>query len=274
MPTDRDLTSILLPCWNAEEMTRVCVERLLRLTARPFELILIDNGCAPTMRRWLRSVPGATLLRNARNLGYAKAINQGLARARGRTVLLANTDAFATPLWLEGMLEALGEDAAVGGVSPLTNAIGTAPIGLSTQALACVDLLAEGLRKPGPALAPARGFVPAFWFLLPRSVFDAVGPLDENCAAPGYADFDLQYRMRRSGYKIGFARKAYVHHVWSGSVVANGLSPLSLYGRRRLNAFHRGHPGSETTPVEVRTPSGATFPAPSTRKEWYSAARA
>ena len=38
------LTSIIVPCWNQQEFTRMCIPALVRHTAPPWELIAINNG--------------------------------------------------------------------------------------------------------------------------------------------------------------------------------------------------------------------------------------
>ena len=40
----RDLTSIIVPCWNQLEFTQQCLAALKRHTREPWELIVIDNG--------------------------------------------------------------------------------------------------------------------------------------------------------------------------------------------------------------------------------------
>ena len=38
------LASIIIPCWNQLEFTRVCLSTLVRHTRAPWELIVIDNS--------------------------------------------------------------------------------------------------------------------------------------------------------------------------------------------------------------------------------------
>ncbi len=84
------LASIILPCWNQLEFTRLCLPALVRHTRAPWELIVIDNGSTDGTGIYLAGardvapVP-VTVVSNARNLGFPAAINQGLKAARGTT---------------------------------------------------------------------------------------------------------------------------------------------------------------------------------------------
>ena len=42
--TNRELTSIIVPCWNELEFTQRCFAALKEHTRPPWELIVVDNG--------------------------------------------------------------------------------------------------------------------------------------------------------------------------------------------------------------------------------------
>jgi len=71
-----------------------------------YELILVDNGSHDETCEIIRQkFPGALLLRNDLNLGFAKANNLGLQKAEGEFVLLINPDT----VWKKGEVrEAVG----------------------------------------------------------------------------------------------------------------------------------------------------------------------
>ena len=103
------LTSIIVPCWNQLEFTRECLRALFRHTMAPWELIVVDNGSADATGEFLAGVQvggrvPVTIVRNARNLGFPAAINQGLRVARGEFLVLLNNDAVVTEAWLEHLI--------------------------------------------------------------------------------------------------------------------------------------------------------------------------
>ena len=61
-------------------------------------ILVVDNGSAPAEReRLVREAPAARLVPFPRNLGFAGAVNEGIARTRSPFVLLLNNDATLDP---------------------------------------------------------------------------------------------------------------------------------------------------------------------------------
>jgi glycosyltransferase involved in cell wall biosynthesis len=105
----RDLASVIIPCWNQLQFTRQCLPALLRLTRRPWELILVNNGSTDGTAEYLAGVQDAaavplTVIANERNRGFPAAINQGLQLARGEFLVLLNNDVVVTDGWLDQLV--------------------------------------------------------------------------------------------------------------------------------------------------------------------------
>lgn len=94
--TDAPTLSIVIASWNSQGDLRDCLASLREHTASAsYELIVVDNASSdgtPEMLR--RSFPDVRLIENAKNEGFARACNQGMAAARGRFVLLLNSDTY------------------------------------------------------------------------------------------------------------------------------------------------------------------------------------
>lgn len=86
--------SIVIVNWNTRELLLGLLARLFHQPALPCEVIVVDNQSADDSVAAARAAfPPAILLPQDRNGGFAFGVNRGLERARGRWILLLNTDA-------------------------------------------------------------------------------------------------------------------------------------------------------------------------------------
>jgi glycosyltransferase involved in cell wall biosynthesis len=103
------LTSIIVPCFNQREYTRLCVQALFQHTRPAWELIVVDNGSTDGTAIYLEgaqdttAVP-VTVVTNAENRGFPVAVNQGLEVARGEFLVILNNDAVVTDGWLDQLI--------------------------------------------------------------------------------------------------------------------------------------------------------------------------
>src|SRR5690348_5510406 len=74
------------------------------------QIIVVDNASRDNSVEMLRAqYPNVELIANATNRGFARANNQAVPRARGRYVLLLNTDAFVSADTLPKTVEFMDE---------------------------------------------------------------------------------------------------------------------------------------------------------------------
>lgn len=266
----RPLTSLLLPCWNALRLTKVCLAEVLRATTQPFELVVVLDGCTDGTARWLgpwaRTARSPYLVRtrtlvHRRNRGYSRAMNRALAAARGERLVFANNDAAPAPGWLEEMSALFEKRPRLGGLSPSANGLLSVPpaddwaaqgwysslAGMRSFAGACA--LRSGIRP----FVRSSGFIPGFWFMTTRAAIAKTGGFDEALGIGGREDWDLQERLRAAGYELGFAPRAYVHHAWAAAFRANGLSWREVYFGKTAG-LRRKHPGASRRRFDLLTP--------------------
>jgi GT2 family glycosyltransferase len=83
---------VVMPCFNTEkeihDLTEMAVESMR--SAGDIKLIIVDNGStfAPKALEKLADI----YIRNETNLGYPKAVNQGLKKVESDVVCIANND--------------------------------------------------------------------------------------------------------------------------------------------------------------------------------------
>ena len=221
---DAPNVSIVIPVFNQLELTRQCLAALKKNTRLAgCEIIVVDNGSADATPGFLKSEEAAgqlRLVRNAKNLGFAKACNQGASIARGHYVLFLNNDTEVQPGWLEPLLSVAENDPSVAAVGSkllypdgtiqhagvaLADIAGRDPLmAMHTFSRDAADLPAANLTRVYQALTAA-------CLLIRKSAFEAVTGFDEGFWN-GYEDVDLCLRLQEHGGLIVYEPASVVVH--------------------------------------------------------------
>jgi GT2 family glycosyltransferase len=99
--------TVCVIAYNSGPTLRECLTRLDVQGFRDFETLVIDNASPdPGDSAIAGGFPGVRLVRNAENLGFAAAGNQGARLGRGRWYVLLNPDAYPEPDWLAELVAA------------------------------------------------------------------------------------------------------------------------------------------------------------------------
>jgi len=202
---------IIIPVWDQLEATRACVDSILKNTDNPFRLIVIDNGSGISAKDYLKSLSGVKgldilLIRNEENLGFVKAINQGMAASDAGLICLMNNDTIAAAGWLGEMIGIMESSPDIGVVNPSSNTLGQFP-GPGESIESCASGL-KNFKGQMQEMYSARGFC----MLIKRAVVDSIGFLDEAYGMGYFEESDYSVRARRAGFRIVRAKGAYVYH--------------------------------------------------------------
>lgn len=125
-----DVVSILMLTYNDWRRTIVAIDAVLAAqTDVEFELVLVDNGSKPQVRRILRALydddPRVTIIVSPINLNFAGGCNLAFVHSRGSRIVLLNNDTEVTDGWLDALVAPLEDPATVGTQSLLIYAHGT-----------------------------------------------------------------------------------------------------------------------------------------------------
>jgi len=91
--------SVVIVNWKVKDLLRKCLASIYQGTAGlEFEVIVADNDSRDgSVEMVAKEFPKAEIIASNRNLGFAKANNEAIARSRGEFVLLLNPDTEAPP---------------------------------------------------------------------------------------------------------------------------------------------------------------------------------
>jgi GT2 family glycosyltransferase len=219
---ERVPASIIIPTYNNLELTQNCLESIWQHTPRHlYELIVVDNGsqdATPPFLERLAASGRIRLIANEKNLGYAKACNQGARAARGDYLLMLNNDTLVTPGWLDALIQAMAGDdnVAAVGAKLLYPDDAVQHAGVVFNHAGKVYHQYRYFHRDHPAVNKTREFqvLTAACLLIRTSVFFQAGLFDENFRN-GFEDVDLCLRMRQLGYRLLYNPNSVVYHLES-----------------------------------------------------------
>ena len=245
-----DIAAVLVN-YNAGPELVLAIQSLANdVAGRQWEAVVVDNASSDGSASLVEAFPSVTLIRNSKNVGFGRGVNQGVAACTAPLVLVMNPDCELQPgatARLQAQLEAHDACAIVAPrvVNPdgslQGNARGdpdmlTGLFGRSSRLRAWLPLLPVAQRNVLSDEAIARGApsVVVDWLsgaciLMRRSAFEAVGGFDAGYFMY-WEDADLCRRLRARGYHVRYVPGASaVHRVGHSSRTARAAS---------IRAFH------------------------------------
>ena len=246
----REITAVIVS-WNDEDDLKECVRALAAARARlpaggvRASLVVVDNGGRVSASALETLWPGARVLLNASNRGFAPAANQGAAEADGDAVLFLNPDTRADGEPFLPIARAFDADPGVVAVAPRlvemngslteSGALALSPPGSEDQAtfqlrrlptlasdareLLLIDHAAPNNRGRRRARYAGedreRPFAveqaAAAALAVRKTVLERIGGFDERFVPAWYEDVDLCDRLAREGVVV-YAPEARFRH--------------------------------------------------------------
>ncbi|MDD5438883.1 MAG: glycosyltransferase family 2 protein [Candidatus Omnitrophica bacterium] len=199
---------IVIPVWNQRDATRECLEHIAGSTDVPYRVIIIDNGSGSETRDYLAEfsrhhAEDVVLVRNENNLGFIKAVNQGMRLSDAPYVCIMNNDTIPGRGWLGRLIDFARTHDDVGLVNPLCGGHQAHGAGIDEYA----DRVAGNDGK-FMEMNQCQGFC----MLIKREVIDRIGYLDERFGMGGFDDTDYSMRAHKAGYRSIALHSAYVYH--------------------------------------------------------------
>ena len=215
--------SVVVLTYNNLDFTKACLTSLEANTRYPnWELVLVDNASTDGSREFLADYaagnPRTRLVQIEENLGFAAGNNRGLEVATGDYLVVLNNDTYVTPGWLHDLVRHLRKDPQLGLVGAVTNNIGNeAKIDIDYADMKEMQKAAYLYTSKHPREELDVGVVAFFCVGMPRTLFEAVGGLDERFGLGFFEDDDYCKRVAQAGFRIAIAEDVFVHHHLSAS---------------------------------------------------------
>jgi hypothetical protein len=264
--------SIIIVNYNTRDLLRDCLASIPPDEVEDCEVIVVDNASQDDSCAMVRNqFPWVRLIESPVNGGFSKGNNLGIRAARGKYILLLNSDTIVRPGALRCMVEFLEAHPDAGGATcRLLNADGTiqacagsrpGPLMLALR-LTRISRVISGDRSRtrirkylGPMLgATIRTYldpyvanadpvevdnIGAACLMLRRRVIDEVGLLDEEFFMY-LEDVDYCVRIRNAGWRLFYLPDKEILHL-VGASSGGRMRNYSVHAYRSLFYLYRKH---------------------------------
>lgn len=250
--------SVIVVNWNTRDILHDCLASVYSTTKNiTFEVIVVDNASSDGSVDMIKSkFPNVMLIENVENHGFAAANNQGISIARGRFLLLLNSDTVILD-------NAIAKTVSFADTNPETAVIGCRvlnpdrtlqPTGFMFPSLLNMLLSTTYVYK----LFPKNRFfgrermtwwnrddvrdvdvVTGCYMLVRKKAIEEIGLLDECFFVYG-EETDWCYRFRQAGWKILFTPGAEIVHL-GGQSSKQMASQMTLQVRGSILQFMHKH---------------------------------
>lgn len=243
--------SIIVVSYNVKGYLSLCISSALKamsaLEKGASELIVVDNASYDDSVDWVSSnYPEVHLIPLSENLGFSKANNRGIARAKGEWILLLNPDTIVPEQTFVKILSHVDEDERVGGLGvPMYDGAGQwlpeSKRGLPTPWASFCRLSGLWRLSPGSRRLNSYYFghvhrgdtadvevLSGAFMWMRRTALEQVGLLDESFFMYG-EDIDLSVRLLRGGWVNRYYSETPIVHFKGESTKKGSLSYVRVF---------------------------------------------
>ena len=221
--------SVIIVNWNVTESLERCIKSVMATNYSNLELIVIDNNSDDK--------PKNVTIQNTQNIGFPKAVNQGLSKSTGGYILLLNPDTRIPKDFFVKALKFAKLHPDMGVMGPrFTDSDGTPQGSVFAE-----PSLFKMSQKYSPSSTAVVNAISGACMLLPKSTVVKIGNFTENVFMY-YEDLDYCRRVRSAGLKVYFNSGITIIHehgksssqtpdaqkyLWQSSIWYNG--PIKHY---------------------------------------------
>jgi GT2 family glycosyltransferase len=237
---------------SRRELLRAClgsVASAAEASTAAIETIVVDNASNDrSIELTSEQFPQVRLIRNSSNVGFATAVNQGVAATDADWILLLNNDATIAPGALDLLVDA-GGPPDVGAVAAQMrfagdpHVINSAGIGVDALGVAFDRFLGVHIDDP-EASRPSEVFgASGGAALYRRAMLEQIGGFD-----PTYfvylEDVDVAWRAQQAGWRAVYVPRAVVHHHHAATAGHGSSFKYFHVGQNRMRLLARNMPTS------------------------------
>jgi len=246
-------TGVVVVTYNSADVVGRCLDSCAGLP-----VVVVDNASHDATRDLVQQRPAVKLISNASNLGFAAAVNQGVAGLETELVLLLNPDAeLQSPI--DPLAEACSREGVGAAGGRLVDEAGQVQSGFTlrrfpTPAVLIFEVLGINRMLPGNPVnrryrcldvdlsKPAEADQPPGAFLMfRRQLWQRLGGFDTQFHPLWFEDVDFCKRARDLGLKIQYVPQAIARHRGGHSIAEVDWGCRQVYWYASLLRYASKH---------------------------------
>ncbi|HRG21389.1 MAG TPA: bifunctional riboflavin kinase/FAD synthetase [Saprospiraceae bacterium] len=243
------LSTLSILNYNGEEYLEAYLPSVLKSSAYPLDLVVVDNASTDDSRLFLKEwFPEIKLVELSKNYGFADGYNKGNREIKTKYTVLLNSDVKVTEGWLDGIIEMMEADDRIAGAQPkICSMEQTDHFEYAGAAGGFIDALGYPFCR-GRIFDHVEGdhgqydeAVEVFWtsgaaMVVRTDLFQKFGGFDKHFFAH-QEEIDFCWRLKRAGYKFMVYPKSVVYHLGGGTLEYDKPRKTFLNFRNNLNTI-------------------------------------
>lgn len=200
--------SVIIPARNARNTIQKCLDSILSLNHPSYETIIINDGSKDDTAEILSKYKDITIL-ETNGIGPSKARNEGIRHSKGEYIAFTDSDCVVDKEWLKELMKGFIDEktACVGGaqLSPADESLFGKRV---YEFFETAGFITDYIKSGGKMREVSHN--PSCNSMYRKDILVNVGGFLEGLW-PG-EDVELDYRIKKKGYKVIFNPNARVYH--------------------------------------------------------------
>ncbi|UCU98569.1 tetratricopeptide repeat protein [Acidovorax radicis] len=234
--------SVIVVLYNQAGLTRKTLQALADQRGVSFETLIVDNASSDETAALLQRVRGAHIVSHGHNLGFLRAVNEAAQRARGRHVVLLNSDAILQEGALAAACARLDAEPAIGALGGrivlTTGGLQEAGNRIFRDGSTVGMGRGEDPFSPAAMAGRAADYVSGVFLAVPMAVWRLLGGFDDRFAPAYFEDTDFCVRVWRAGFRVVYAPEVLLEHLEWGSAQGDEAPRQMRENQRHFLACH------------------------------------
>jgi len=223
---EKDIT-IIIPVYNAFEEVRNCLDSIMNTVSshENIQVLVMNDGSpdkriAPMLEKYIQF----DIIHNNQNLGYTKNINKGIELAKGKDIILLNSDTIVTEGWVNSLKSVAYSEETIGTVTAMSDNAGAFSFpeqGKHNEKpkLLTYNQYAKAIIKETEKCLPIEVTTGSgFCLFIKGELLKEIGDFDAVLFPKGYGEEnEFCLRAIKHGWKNVISPKTFIFHIRSAS---------------------------------------------------------